>query len=48
MLRTTASRVLDDNDRDEVLALLDTDPVGNVFVASRVRSVGLNPARLGG
>ncbi|WP_326646992.1 DUF4081 domain-containing protein [Streptosporangium sp. NBC_01755] len=48
MLRTTASRVLDDNDRDEVLALLDIDPVGNVFVASRVRSVGLNPARLGG
>ncbi|WP_184542829.1 GNAT family N-acetyltransferase [Streptosporangium becharense] len=48
MLRTTASRVLDDNDRDEVLALLDTDPVGNVFVAARVRSVGLNPARLGG
>ncbi|WP_449064191.1 GNAT family N-acetyltransferase [Planomonospora algeriensis] len=48
MLRTTASRVLDDNDRDEVLALLDTDPVANVFVASRVRSVGLNPARLGG
>jgi uncharacterized protein len=48
MLRTTASRVLDDNDRDEVLALLDADPVSNVFVASRVRSVGLNPARLGG
>ncbi|MBG0815814.1 GNAT family N-acetyltransferase [Planomonospora sp. ID82291] len=48
MLRTTASRVLDDNDRDEVLALLDADPVANVFVASRVRSVGLNPARLGG
>ncbi|WP_433258760.1 GNAT family N-acetyltransferase [Streptosporangium sp. CA-135522] len=48
MLRTTASRVLDDNDRDEVLALLDTDPVANVFVASRVRAVGLNPARLGG
>lgn len=48
MLRTTASRVLDDNDRDEVLTLLDTDPVGTVFVASRVRSVGLNPARLGG
>ncbi|SFJ76326.1 hypothetical protein SAMN05216275_11230 [Streptosporangium canum] len=48
MLRTTASRVLDDNDRDEVLALLDADPVVNVFVASRVRAVGLNPARLGG
>ncbi|SDJ40393.1 hypothetical protein SAMN05421874_101703 [Nonomuraea maritima] len=48
MLRTSASRVLDDNDRDEVLALLDSDPVANVFVASRVRAVGLNPARLGG
>ncbi|MEO3853412.1 GNAT family N-acetyltransferase [Acrocarpospora macrocephala] len=48
MLRTSASRVLDDNDRDEVLGLLDSDPVANVFVASRVRAVGLNPARLGG
>ncbi|GAA3164438.1 GNAT family N-acetyltransferase [Planomonospora alba] len=48
MLRTTVSRVLDDDDRDEVLALLDADPVANVFVASRVRSVGLNPSRLGG
>ncbi|WP_204055559.1 GNAT family N-acetyltransferase [Microbispora corallina] len=48
MLRTSASRVLDDNDRDEVLALLDADPVANVFVASRVRTVGLAPSRLGG
>lgn len=48
MLRTSASRVLDDNDRDEVLALLDADPVANVFVASRVRAVGLNTTRLGG
>ncbi|NUS02800.1 MAG: GNAT family N-acetyltransferase, partial [Nonomuraea sp.] len=48
MLRTSASRVLDDSDRDEVLALLDLDPVANVFVTSRVRAVGLNPARLGG
>jgi len=48
MLRTSASRVLDDSDRDEVLDLLDTDPVANVFVSSRVQSVGLNPARLGG
>jgi predicted GNAT family acetyltransferase len=48
MLRTSASRVLDDSDRDEVLALLDRDPVANVFVSSRVRTVGLNPARLGG
>src|SRR3954453_16489733 len=48
MLRTSASRVLDDSDRDEALALLDLDPVANVFVASRVRTVGLNPGRLGG
>ena len=48
MLRTSASRVLDDSDRDEALALLDLDPVANVFVSSRVRAVGLNPARLGG
>ncbi|GAA0945187.1 GNAT family N-acetyltransferase [Nonomuraea longicatena] len=48
MLRTSASRVLDDGDRDEVLGLLDADPVANVFVASRVRTVGLNPVRLGG
>lgn len=48
MLRTTASRVLDDNDREEVLALLDSDPVANVFVSSRVRAVGLSPTRLGG
>uniref|UniRef100_UPI003415F747 GNAT family N-acetyltransferase n=1 Tax=Sphaerisporangium sp. NPDC088356 TaxID=3154871 RepID=UPI003415F747 len=48
MLRTSASRVLDDQDREEVLSILDADPVANVFVASRVRSVGLSPARLGG
>jgi predicted GNAT family acetyltransferase len=48
MLRTSASRVLDDQDREEVLSILDVDPVANVFVASRVRSVGLSPARLGG
>lgn len=48
MLRTSSSRVLDDSDRVEALALLDADPVANVFVASRVRSVGLHPARLGG
>ncbi|RJL21775.1 GNAT family N-acetyltransferase [Bailinhaonella thermotolerans] len=47
MLRTSAVRVLDDNDRAEVLALCDADPVANVFVSSRVRSAGLNAARLG-
>jgi uncharacterized protein len=41
-------RLLTDHDRDEVLALCDRDPVTNVFVSSRVRAVGLEPARLGG
>jgi predicted GNAT family acetyltransferase len=40
-------RVLDDRYRDEVLALLDADPVGNVFVSSRVHQAGLDPGRLG-
>ena len=40
-------RLLGDRDRDEVLALCDRDPVLNVFVASRVRAGGLDPARLG-
>ena len=40
-------RLLGDRDRDEVLALCDRDPVVNVFVASRVRAGGLDPARLG-
>jgi len=48
MLRTSAARVLDESDREEVLRLLDTDPIANVFVASRVRAVGLSPPRLGG
>lgn len=40
-------RVLDNRYRDEVLALLDADPVTNVFVSSRVHAVGLDPGRLG-
>jgi predicted GNAT family acetyltransferase len=40
-------RLLGDRDRDEVLAICDRDPVLNVFVASRVRAGGLDPARLG-
>ncbi|WP_067966431.1 GNAT family N-acetyltransferase [Nocardiopsis trehalosi] len=47
MLRTSSLRVLDDRDRDAVHALLDADPVGNVFVSSRLRAAGLDPARLG-
>ncbi|GAB3494112.1 GNAT family N-acetyltransferase [Nocardiopsis coralliicola] len=48
MLRTSpAVRVLDGRDREAVHALLDADPVGNVFVSARLRSHGLEPARLG-
>lgn len=48
MLRSAALRVLDDDDRDSVLALLDADPAANVFVAARVHAQGLDPWRLGG
>lgn len=48
MLRTSSvSRVLDGRDLDEVLALLDRDPVADVFVASRVETAGLAESRLG-
>jgi predicted GNAT family acetyltransferase len=40
-------RVLDDRDLPAVLDLLDADPIGNVFVASRVTAAGLAPERLG-
>ncbi|MFC3999497.1 GNAT family N-acetyltransferase [Nocardiopsis sediminis] len=47
MLRTSSLRVLGERDRDAVHALLDTDPVGNVFVSSRLRGAGLDSGRLG-
>jgi predicted GNAT family acetyltransferase len=48
VLRTSSvSRVLDGRDLDEVLALLDRDPVADVFVASRVQQAGLAESRLG-
>jgi len=47
MLGSLPVRVLDDRYRDQVLAILDADPVGNVFVASRVHHAGLEPGRLG-
>lgn len=48
MLRTSSgSRVLDGRDLDEVLALLDRDPVAHVFVASRIETAGLSESRLG-
>jgi uncharacterized protein len=46
--RSSALRLLDDRDRDEVIALCDRDPVVNVFVSSRVHEAGLDPAMLGG
>lgn len=47
MLRTSPVRLLDDRHRDEAIAILDTDPVTNVFVGSRVYAAGLDPGRLG-
>lgn len=47
MLRSLPVRVLDDRDLAAAGALLDRDPVANVFVAARLASVGLDPWRLG-
>ena len=47
MLRSSPVRVLDDRDLASARAVLDRDPVANVFVASRVDACGLSPARLG-
>lgn len=46
LLRATPLRVLDDRDLPEALAVCDRDVVANVFVASRLRSAGLDPGRL--
>ena len=46
--RSSSLRLLDNHDRDEVIELCDRDPVVNVFISSRVREAGLDPARLGG
>jgi uncharacterized protein len=48
VLRTSSLRLCGPADLDEVLQLLDRDPVANVFLASRVRAAGLQPWRLGG
>jgi uncharacterized protein len=45
--RSESARLLDDRDREAALAVCDMDPVANVFVASRIRALGLEPARLG-
>ncbi|WP_242902570.1 GNAT family N-acetyltransferase [Actinomadura terrae] len=47
MLGSLPVRVLDDRYRSEALAILDADPVANVFVGSRVHAAGLDPRRLG-
>jgi len=46
VLRTSAARLLDERDLPEVLALLERDPVADVFVASRVQAAGLSEPRL--
>ncbi|WP_299533190.1 GNAT family N-acetyltransferase [uncultured Streptomyces sp.] len=48
MLTHTTTRVLEPGDLDAALAILESDPVTNAFVTSRVRVAGLDPWRLGG
>jgi predicted GNAT family acetyltransferase len=45
--RSEPARLLDDRERAAALAVCDADPVANVFVASRIRTLGLDPGRLG-
>jgi predicted GNAT family acetyltransferase len=47
VLRTSSARVLDARDLTEVRALLQRDPVTDVFVGSRLETGGLEPWRLG-
>ncbi|MFF9352122.1 GNAT family N-acetyltransferase [Streptomyces sp. NPDC014734] len=48
MLTQTTTRVLEPSDLGAALAILESDPVANAFVTSRVRIAGLDPWRLGG
>jgi predicted GNAT family acetyltransferase len=48
VLSPVTTKVLAATDLPAVHAVLDSDPVANVFVASRVHRAGLDPARLGG
>src|SRR5579875_1705056 len=45
--RSEPARLLDDRDRNAAIAVCDKDPVANVFVASRIQALGLDPGRLG-
>jgi len=45
--RSEPARLLDDRDRAAAMAICDQDQVSNVFVASRIRALGLEPGRLG-
>jgi predicted GNAT family acetyltransferase len=48
VLTTTTTRVLAPGELGEALALLESEPVHNAFVTSRVQVAGLDPWRLGG
>lgn len=48
MLTQTTTRVLEPSDLGAALAVLESEPVTNAFVASRVQVAGLDPWRLGG
>lgn len=48
MLTQTTTRVLEPSDLGAALAVLESEPVANAFVTSRVRVAGLDPWRLGG
>ncbi|MEI5034765.1 MULTISPECIES: GNAT family N-acetyltransferase [unclassified Streptomyces] len=48
MLTQTTTRVLEPSDLQAALAILESEPVANAFVTSRVQVAGLDPWRLGG
>lgn len=48
MLTQTTTRVLEPSDLGAALAVLESEPVTNAFVTSRVQIAGLDPWRLGG
>ncbi|MGW5276688.1 GNAT family N-acetyltransferase [Streptomyces sp. NPDC004044] len=48
MLTQTTTRVLEPSDLGAALAILESEPVVNAFVTSRVQIAGLDPWRLGG